>query len=137
MTQLATKAFVCSGLSRDGIKPHFCIDDQFHIIGLVYLLKSVVMCVKRVAMCVNTSLYQVGEQMAMFYKTVYAKYLNTKDPSMTVTLTLMHNWVNKHTVTHIRKYCHFKTYTSQQNSNNVPIIFFLYTFSPVQSVISI
>ncbi|XP_046894016.1 CD9 antigen-like isoform X2 [Hypomesus transpacificus] len=35
---------------------------------------------------------KVGEQMAMFYKTVYAKYLNTKDPSMTVTLTLMHNW---------------------------------------------
>ncbi|XP_046893997.1 CD9 antigen-like isoform X1 [Hypomesus transpacificus] len=34
----------------------------------------------------------VGEQMAMFYTTVYAKYLNTDDPSMTVTLTLMHNW---------------------------------------------
>nr|ACO10089.1 CD9 antigen [Osmerus mordax] len=35
---------------------------------------------------------EVGEQMAMFYATVYAKYLNTGDPSMTVTLTLMHNW---------------------------------------------
>ncbi|XP_046894010.1 CD9 antigen-like isoform X2 [Hypomesus transpacificus] len=35
---------------------------------------------------------EVAEQMAMFYTTVYAKYLNTDDPSMTVTLTLMHKW---------------------------------------------
>ena len=90
-----------------------------------------------VFVCNNTSLYQVGEQMAMFYTTVYAKYLNTDDPSMTVTLTLMHNWVNKHPITHKQKYCHFQTYSSQQNLTNVTIIFFLYTFSPVQSVIGI
>ncbi|XP_062310133.1 CD9 antigen-like [Osmerus eperlanus] len=36
----------------------------------------------------------VGLQMTMFYTTVYAKYLNTGgDPSMTVTLTLMQNWI--------------------------------------------
>jgi len=63
--------------------------------------------------------------MAMFYTTVYAKYLNTGDPSMMVTLTVMQNWVNK------------QTYSSQLNSTNVTIKFFLYTFSPVQSVIGI
>ncbi|KAJ8363300.1 hypothetical protein SKAU_G00121310 [Synaphobranchus kaupii] len=34
---------------------------------------------------------EVGEEASTFYKTVYTKYLNTKDPSLAVTLKIFHN----------------------------------------------
>ncbi|XP_014059182.1 CD9 antigen isoform X1 [Salmo salar] len=34
---------------------------------------------------------KVGEQLAEFYMTVYAQYVNKQDPSLTVTLSMFHN----------------------------------------------
>ncbi|XP_067088767.1 CD9 antigen-like isoform X2 [Osmerus mordax] len=71
---------------------------QFAIAVIVLIVLGAVILVVAVfgvcGACSGSSgaLTVVGEQMAMFYATVYAKYLNTGDPSMTVTLTLMHNW---------------------------------------------